>query len=511
MGKTKIPRVHWDTIVKAIHGRACVPFLGAGVNVEGLNNKEGLPLGGEVALRLLEAMLESKRAPTDLQHAITHKNLKDYRASTQKALTKLHQLLPASEYQTVQESIDSILREILPDDEKEEKLAHIIFDEALTEFEELMRVDLTDLARVSLRYRMNQNLEGFINKLKEIIPDADRKPSQLLRELAALHAKFRVIVTTNYDRLMERALELFSAPEIIDAGAVARKLKTDQSILSEYLRDEALSDEAAALLDNYKVEDPAFSFLPSFWAAELNQVIQENKLFELEAGDELSEKTIKQVQVIPESNGSVRRNRILLEEHFEGAIRYGKKYDSLVQPLKGFQGSAEQATRKALSETDDLILYKLHGTFCDAPPTLETRPVITEEDYIEFLTFVGADGEGIDNQIKERIKDSTLLFLGYSLEDWNFRALFKGLVEKVTKDIRPISFAIQKKPSKFWVKFWEDKSVIIFDEDLHDFAQDLAQKYLEYKNEVEAQEVARDQAWQRRREEKKRVRRGLRS
>jgi hypothetical protein len=47
--------------------------------------------------------------------------------------------------------------------------------------------------------------------------------------------------------------------------------------------------------------------------------------------------------------------------------------------------------------------------------------VLTENDYIRFLaqdTF-----RSIPLKIQEKLKEARLLYLGYSLQDWNFRVL----------------------------------------------------------------------------------------
>ena len=44
------------------------------------------------------------------------------------------------------------------------------------------------------------------DRLREILPDEERKPSRLLCTLADIK-ELKVIITTNYDRLMEKALD----------------------------------------------------------------------------------------------------------------------------------------------------------------------------------------------------------------------------------------------------------------------------------------------------------------
>jgi hypothetical protein len=60
-----------------------------------------------------------------------------------------------------------------------------------------------DLARVALHAEATIGKKNLVQLLQQILPDAERKPSRLLRTLARL--PLRVIVMTTYDRLMERA------------------------------------------------------------------------------------------------------------------------------------------------------------------------------------------------------------------------------------------------------------------------------------------------------------------
>ena len=103
--------------------------------------------------------------------------------------------------------------------------------------------------------------------------------------------------------------------------------------------------------------------------------------------------------------------------------------------------------------------------------------VLTEEDYIKFLTVAPIENIGVPNVIAGKLGVSTLLFLGYGLEDWDFRVIFHALIRKLpVSDLRK-SFAIQKKPSEFWTKYWGNQGVDIYDYDLYQFANDLAKQY----------------------------------
>ncbi|HJR81727.1 MAG TPA: SIR2 family protein [Anaerolineales bacterium] len=223
--------------------------------------------------------------------------------------------------------------------------------------------DPRDLARVSLQYAFETDRPALLQRLRNLLPDEYRQPSLLLQVLAQLPV--RLVVTTNYDRLLERALQ----------GV--------------------------------------------------------------------------------------------------------KKYETIIQQAEGFPSTPETRARfEELEGYQGLILYKIHGSFLDLVNGDDLSPVIiTEEDYVQFLTVVGQENIGIPRLIQKMVVPSTLLFLGYSLEDWDFRTIYKGMIETLPKHQARKSFAIQKDPSEFWVSFWESKGVVIYNLDLYDFAEQLKQAY----------------------------------
>src|SRR5262245_41252792 len=85
--KTKIPVDDWNVIVRQIHKQRCVPFLGAGVNIK-CGEEDSLPLGADVALRLLERMIRP-RDVSDAPYRINWKNLNQFRTDVREALAKV--------------------------------------------------------------------------------------------------------------------------------------------------------------------------------------------------------------------------------------------------------------------------------------------------------------------------------------------------------------------------------------------------------------------------------------
>jgi hypothetical protein len=88
------------------------------------------------------------------------------------------------------------------------------------------------------------------------------------------------------------------------------------------------------------------------------------------------------------------------------------------------------------------LVFHLHG-YREVPQSL----VLTEDDYLEFLTTLSKRGiELLPPPVREALAGSALLFVGYSLADWTFRVLFRGLMRAVADNIRYPCIAIQLPP-----------------------------------------------------------------
>jgi hypothetical protein len=75
-------------------------------------------------------------------------------------------------------------------------------------------------------------------------------------------------------------------------------------------------------------------------------------------------------------------------------------------------------------EQHPLIFY-MFGKL-DAPDSL----VLTEDDYFDFLLGYSRNNNLIPEAVREALADSALLFLGFQMEDWNFRVLFRSILTK---------------------------------------------------------------------------------
>ncbi len=326
---------HWDLLLSRIYRSECVPFLGAAVNIKS-DGYAGLPLGAEVALSLLARDLK-----------ISGKEL------CMETFVDVHTKHPAFE--------------------KSGKFA------------DLARCVLSDLPRVALYYRGQRDTKFITDTLLDLLPDHQLSPSPTLRDLAALvypakdlRGGFTTIVTTNYDCLLEHAID----------------------------------------------------------------------------------------------------KRVV--------------YERVIQPPDGFSSKQMRAVQARLEIKTLPVIYKIHGSFPATRDARERReqsvdcwPAVTEEDYINLLTVLQDRRRGVPPLLLGRIASSTLLFLGYSLQDIDIRTVYKGLIEPLPVSRQRTSIAIQRNPSPFWVEFWRYKNVHVYDMDVHQFSKELCSRYRDYVTDID--------------------------
>lgn len=118
----------------------------------------------------------------------------------------------------------------------------------------------------------------------------------------------------------------------------------------------------------------------------------------------------------------------------------------------------------------DVIIHKMHGSIDE-----QGSMVITQSDYIRYLASLNDIDRGMPEYFRKTIiPQFTLLFLGYSLEDWNFKVIWEGVLSRGRQQI---SYALVREPSDFQKSFWSMQKIKILDEDLTEFAKKLAAEF----------------------------------
>lgn len=131
---------------------------------------------------------------------------------------------------------------------------------------------------------------------------------------------------------------------------------------------------------------------------------------------------------------------------------------------------------------DEPLVYHLHGHL-DVIESL----VLTEDDYFDFL--VNIPRIGIPPLIQEALSDTSLLFLGYRLADWNFRVLFRGFVELTEPAGRRLSVTVQLHPEtseelrvraiEYLNRYFDKKDIVVYWGDVRDFMTELSRRWKE--------------------------------
>jgi len=118
------------------------------------------------------------------------------------------------------------------------------------------------------------------------------------------------------------------------------------------------------------------------------------------------------------------------------------------------------------------LIVKIHGAFSDrrlaAIFPSDDNYVVTENDYIDFLPRGAGD---IPNQILQKLTRSHVLFLGYSLTDWNLRVF----VQRVWPDgFNNRTWAVRKATSPVEELFWDAiRKVQFVDSDIETYVSEL--------------------------------------
>lgn len=93
----------------------------------------------------------------------------------------------------------------------------------------------------------------------------------------------------------------------------------------------------------------------------------------------------------------------------------------------------DNMTRESLAQSNSSyvpdekhpLVFCLFGQYSDPE-----SQVITEDDYFDYLIGVTSNKDLIHHEVKRMLTDSALLFLGFQLDDWNFRVLYRSIMSQ---------------------------------------------------------------------------------
>ncbi|HWR25837.1 MAG TPA: SIR2 family protein [Methanosarcina sp.] len=134
------------------------------------------------------------------------------------------------------------------------------------------------------------------------------------------------------------------------------------------------------------------------------------------------------------------------------------------------------------------LVYHLYGTYKE-PGSL----VLTEYDYLDFLAAISRTATSrkqnlLPPRIQEAISDSSLLFLGYRIADWDFHVLFRILAEYLDGSISRKHYSVQlvpgnvsetqkEKAQKYLDRYFADLEIHLYWQDCREFVKELRTRW----------------------------------
>ncbi len=127
---------------------------------------------------------------------------------------------------------------------------------------------------------------------------------------------------------------------------------------------------------------------------------------------------------------------------------------------------------------EEPLVYHLYG--------LDQHPeslVLTEDDHLDFLANISKDTGAIHPRVRRALTESSLVLLGYSLADWDFKVLFRGVIKPRPQSLWKTSVAIQLEENamerEYVKKYLRQVKFEVVWNDAPGFIQELYQNYTE--------------------------------
>jgi hypothetical protein len=115
-------------------------------------------------------------------------------------------------------------------------------------------------------------------------------------------------------------------------------------------------------------------------------------------------------------------------------------------------------------------ILKLHGAVRRVEPFDEDNYVISEDDYIDYLTHTDITNL-LPPAVTARLRNSHFLFLGYSMRDWNLRVILRRIWGEQALEYG--SWSIQRDADEMESAVWKKRNVEIWTRDLAEYVQQL--------------------------------------
>jgi DNA-binding SARP family transcriptional activator len=121
------------------------------------------------------------------------------------------------------------------------------------------------------------------------------------------------------------------------------------------------------------------------------------------------------------------------------------------------------------------VILKIHGQVDRSPEREWESFVVSEDDYIDFLSAPELAGV-VPVGLVSKLRRSHFLFLGYPLGTWHVRVLLHRLWARERVSYR--SWAIQSSPTPIECEAWRQRGIDVFDLDPEEFVSRLSTQFV---------------------------------
>jgi hypothetical protein len=163
----------------------------------------------------------------------------------------------------------------------------------------------------------------------------------------------------------------------------------------------------------------------------------------------------------------------------EPVVQVCRWNDEMAQAALGDDADFEPEIRRPL-------VYHLFGTFEDAESL-----VLTEDDYFNFLTGMAKNKDQIPSAVLADLSRTGLLFLGFHVEEWDFRVLLHSILDqqegktkgeqytRVAAQIDPTEDRVLAPPRarRYLMEYFEHDKISIYWGSVKDFTTELDRRW----------------------------------
>ncbi len=149
------------------------------------------------------------------------------------------------------------------------------------------------------------------------------------------------------------------------------------------------------------------------------------------------------------------------------------------------------------------LVFHLYGTY-----EIQGSLVLTEYDYLDFLaamsrTAISSKQNILPPRIQEAFTDTSLLFLGYRIADWDFHVLFRILADYLKdRDIKHLSVQLvtgnvaethEEEAQEYLDSYFSDLKIHVYWQDCYEFVKELRERW-EQKEKAEKERAEKEWA-----------------